>query len=151
MQDTRHSFNSPNLWPFWLKLVRACRSTNNDLYYELFRTLFKKQLELEISWIPSHLKDPNTKKARPEWVRDVDIFGNSQADQFAGEAAKDYEVRNQTASDCIYFYKLVNAIQWRLIIIHQNLPDRAKYRTVRTQRKKKLRCKSDVKNLLTNL
>ena len=80
--------------------------------------------------MPSHLDDPDTKKVMPDWATDADIAGNSLADKFAGEAAKEHEVSVPTASTCKYCYELVKKIQWRLITISQNLPERAKLRTV---------------------
>ena len=32
----------------------AAKSVNNDLYHELFRTLLKKNIILEVTWMPSH-------------------------------------------------------------------------------------------------
>ena len=82
--------------------------------------------------MPSHLKEPNTKKIRPPWVTDLDILGNSFADALAGDAAEDARVSLQTAIDCRFYYKLIKAVQWRLIGIHQNLPERQKYKTIRS-------------------
>ena len=82
--------------------------------------------------MPSHLKEPNTKKFRPPWVTDLDILGNSFADALAGDAAEDARVSLQTAIDCRFYYKFIKAVQWRLIGIHQNLPERQKYKTIRS-------------------
>ena len=89
----------------------TCKSANSDLYHELFKPIHKKKLSLSAAWMPSHLKDPSCKKERPEWVTDRDIHGNSCADDLCGEAAKEYMVGPETSSNCIYYYKLVKAVQ----------------------------------------
>ena len=93
--------------------------------------MFRKKIDLSVAWMPSHL-DTDTSKTRPTWVTDRDVLGNSIADSHADIAADGYKVSLQTATDCIFYYKLVKAVQWRLVTISQNLPKRSKYKTVKT-------------------
>ena len=55
--------------------------------------------------MPSHPNDSDSKGEKHAWVTERDIFGNSKADDLAGEAAKEYSVGSQTASDCICYCK----------------------------------------------
>ena len=79
--------------------------------------------------MPAHLKETD---ARPEGVSELDVKGNAFADCFAGEAAREVQVSLNVSVECAYYYSLVKKIQWRILTIIMNLPERTKHRTVRT-------------------
>ena len=106
--------------------AHAVKSSNCDLFHELFNIRSNKCIQLEVEWMPSHLKDEGCKKHRPEYVTDLDIEGNSYADKYAGEAAELVQVPLQVATECIYYYQLVKKLQWRFISIISSLPARVK-------------------------
>jgi hypothetical protein len=112
------------------KATMSC--SNCDLYYELFQLIQAKRLKVSVKWMPSHLKDKNCKKIRPDHVSDLDICGNDLADKYAEESAVEAQVPSKVASECLFHYSLVKRIQWRIITVISNLPDRKFCKTVRT-------------------
>ena len=79
--------------------------------------------------MPSHLKPEDPK---PPGVSELDIASNALADEYAKEAAKLYQVPLEVSAPCIYNYKLVKRIQKRVACIITCLPERSKFKTVRT-------------------
>ena len=108
-----------------------CRSSNCDLFHELYQITIRKAVRLRVRWMPSHLKLADE---RPADVSQLDIIGDSFADKFAGEAADSFKVSLQVALDCKYYYWLTKAIQKRIIAVIKALPERNKITTVRTPR-----------------
>jgi hypothetical protein len=88
----------------------ASLSSNSDLYHELFDLLRKKNVQLKVKWMPSHLDEDGT-QIRPSNVTKLDVAGNNFADKYAALAAAAVQVPVQVAADCKYNYKLVKKIQ----------------------------------------
>lgn len=107
----------------------ASFSSNCDMFHELFQTVYEKAIRLQVRWMPSHLKPEDP---RPDGVSLRDLKGNDAADHYAGEAASKVQVSLQVATDCKHYYKLTKQIQLRIATIIINLPNRVKYKTVRT-------------------
>jgi hypothetical protein len=63
----------------------AMRSTNCDLFKDIFSLIDMHSLSIHVRWMPSHLKPDDI---RPEGVSVLDVIGNNFADIQAGEAAK---------------------------------------------------------------
>lgn len=99
----------------------ASLSSNCDLYNGLGQTVIKKDVAFENHWMPSHLGDPITKKARPSHISDLDIEGNFLTDEYADIAAAAYTVSLPCAADCVYNHNLVMRIRLRLAPILPNL------------------------------
>jgi hypothetical protein len=116
--------------------VAALRS-DCDLYAELFQMSTMKNIALTLRWMPSHLKDPENTKVRPDDVTDIDIDANDLDNKYATDAAALHKVSLQTATNCLYYYSLTRKIQLRLVAIMQNLPVRLKHKTVRTPAEEK--------------
>ena len=53
-------------------------------------------------------------------------------------APTEYKVSLQSSADCIYHYNLVRAIQWRLVTIIQNVPERTEQRTTMSKKEETL-------------
>jgi hypothetical protein len=115
----------------------AALSSDCDSYVELFQMLSRRNIVLTLRWMPSHLKDPECTKIRPDDVTDIDIDANELADKYAADAAALHKVSLQTATNCRHYYSLTRRIQWRLVAIMQNLPLRLKHKTVRTPAEEK--------------
>ena len=120
--------------------------SNCELYYELFQLILSKNLNLTVRWMPSHLKDKDCKKTRPDTVSDLDICGNDYADKYAEQCAADAQVPSQVASECIYQFFLVKRIQWRIITVISNLPERKISKTIRTLKEHNLDLDEVLKN-----
>ena len=116
----------------------ACKSSNCDLYHELFSIIRRDEIDLEVEWLPSHLEEEGCKKTIPDYVNEVDIKGNAIADKYAGIAADLVQVPLPVATECKHYYKLVKRLQWRLATIVQHLPPRVKHRSVCNPRSEKI-------------
>ena len=101
----------------------ALKSTNCDLFREIFRLIEVNFLKIHVRWMPSHLKDEDE---RPEGVSLLDVRGNRHADVQAGRAAHDHTVPVNVSSTHIYYYSLTRKIQRRLIDIITSLPHRTR-------------------------
>ena len=79
--------------------------------------------------MPSHLSPDDI---LPRGATMLDVKGNALADKYAARAASKVQVHWRVSMHCIYFYSLTKQIQWRIITIIKNLPERQKYKTART-------------------
>ncbi len=102
-------------------------SINADLYKILFKTAIDKAIQVRVRWMPSHLACADS---RPSDVSELDILGNSAADQEAGLMAKYVTVPLNVSAPILYYYNLVKRIQRRLVAIIMSLPDRVKYKRI---------------------
>ena len=101
----------------------ALKSTNCDLFREIFRLIEINFLKVHVRWMPSHLKDEDE---HPEGVSLLDVKGNRLADVQAGKAAHDHAVPVNISSTHIYYFSLTRKIQKRLVDIITSLPHRTK-------------------------
>jgi hypothetical protein len=89
----------------------ALKSTNGDLWFQIFRQIDAKGLEITIHWIQGHLDKVTPKKwFPPEWVA-----LNHAADFFANIAAEKVELPRHITSVVIYHMSLVKKVQKRLV------------------------------------
>ncbi len=105
----------------------ALRTTNCDLYKEVYDVMYKKALLVEVRWVPSHLLQ-QPQKGVYNCMSNLDIQGNAQADELAGQAARKFTVPLNVSSKYLYYINLTKRIQLRLATILTNLPDRPKIR-----------------------
>ncbi len=102
-------------------------STNHDLYILLFKYIKTRQLNLEVKWMPSHIRtDPKKAKIRPAWVEDHNIDGNDDADKLADKAELRCRVDRNKSNPYYRNVRLVYRIQNRISTIMCNLPNRKK-------------------------
>ena len=78
----------------------ALKSTNCDLYKDIFRLIETNLLKIQVRWMPSHLADEDE---RPDGVSLMDVRGNRHADVQAGRAAHDHAVPIHVSSTHILF------------------------------------------------
>ena len=86
----------------------ALKSTNCDLFKDIFRLIECNFLKIQVRWMPSHLDDEDE---RLEGVSLIDIKGNRHADVQAGKAAHYHAVPVNVSSTHIYYYSLTRKIQ----------------------------------------
>ena len=113
---------------------KAMLTSNCDLFHELYLSVRRKNISLTVRWMPSHLSRGDE---RPEGVSELDVIGNSHADFYAGEAARDYQVSDEVAENCIKYYKETSLIQNRIAAVIMSLPPRQRYQTVCTPKEVK--------------
>ena len=102
----------------------ALKSTNCDLFKEVFHLIETHLLKIRVRWMPSHLKDDDE---RPRGVSLLDVKGNRHADDLAGKAARYHAVPvNVSSTHIYYYYSLTRKIQKILIDIITSLPHRTK-------------------------
>jgi len=113
---------------------KACkRSTNCDLYKQLFQTVYDKAIRLQVRWMPSHLECTES-GVRPLGVSLLDVQGNEHADTLASDAAKKACVPLHVSAEYLYWVNLTKSIQHRLATILINLPDRNKAKIEKPER-----------------
>ena len=105
----------------------ALKSTNCDLFKEVFQHIHSKQLQVTVRWMPSHLNEREEQRF-PLGITRTDILANALADREAGEAARSHEISQNIAASFIYYYGLTRKIQRRCAAIICSLPNRLKTR-----------------------
>ncbi len=85
--------------------------------------------------MPSHL---SLSGPRPDFVSELDLYANSQADKLARDAADKVCVPLSVSSPILYHYNLVNRIQRRLATIVSYFPERARHKSSPTPKSAKM-------------
>ena len=80
-------------------------SSNADLYWDIFKTIYDKALKVTVSWMPSHLTKSDEV---PSFVTEADLKGNAYADEEAGLAAKSACLPLNVTAPIIYHHLLIN-------------------------------------------
>jgi len=123
----------------------AANSANCNLYFDIFRIVSRKSLKLSVRWMPSHLSPSDD---RPSNVSQLDVHGNSHADELARKAAAadGYQLPNAVAVPIMIVVKRLVNIQRRLSTILLYLPERLSYKKTKRNPEPKF----DINLLLSN-
>ena len=126
--------------------IHQALCANTDLFRILFHNTINKAIKLIVKWMPSHLLDG--KKKWPTTISMHDVKGNEFADKYADIAADQAEVPKHVSTPVKFAYYLAKAIQWRIITIIKNLPNRQKKQTILSA--KELKPKQPLDELVEN-
>ena len=102
----------------------ALKSTNCDLFRDIFDLKRIRALSVHVRCMPAHLKSGDP---RPAGISELDVVGNDFADKQAGMAAHQHAVPLNVSATHIYYYyyySLVRKIQRRIIDIIISMPHR---------------------------
>lgn len=110
---------------------RARLACHADLWSELFAILERKNIDLNVYWMPSHTDKHREKLEKaPTWMKDWHVAGNKVADELAGAAAELHAVPEEQAKAIIKIYKDLDLIQNRITAVTKMFPQRKHNKTI---------------------
>jgi len=108
---------------------RALGSSNQDMFASIFRNIEDKGLVVRVVWIPSHTD--KTHKELPDYITQVDVQGNKEADVLADTAAHYANLPLNETRPVLRAINRIKVIQRRLAAIVCSLPKRVKEKRVK--------------------
>ena len=103
-------------------------SSNCDLWKDTYSLMDTKNLQIQVRWMNSHLRELHNEgklpEGLPEGISWYDVDANDVADKYADIATEKAQLPDSVTASPIRYMELTQKIQKRLTHILLNLPPR---------------------------